>query len=211
MSAAEHFSSRYNTSDIPGPDGQAVSSSTAVLSPHGQGASSTSTGPGPNGQMDFSSSSTVTGRRPPAANGGQPAAKPGGRLASQLPFFFQFLLQCYQGVVNPSKVLPASSHGVVYHLRTTGTPITSPFQWLDAEKLVAAKADFMKMEVESIIRRSSSPWASPLHLVKKPYRSWGPCCSFGHLTDVTVPDTYSVIPAFKKSKLVTPIQGYKLR
>jgi hypothetical protein len=34
---------------------------------------------------------------------------------------------------------------------------------LYAEKLAAAKADFMKMEAESIIRRSSSPWASILY------------------------------------------------
>jgi hypothetical protein len=73
-----------------------------------------------------------------------------------------------------------------------------PFQWLDAEKLAAAKADFMEMEAESILRQSSSPWASPLNLVKKPYRSWGPCCDFGYLNNVTVPDTYTVIPTFKK-------------
>jgi hypothetical protein len=131
-------------------------------------------------------------------------------LASQLPIFFQLLLHCYQDMVNPSKVLPASSHAVVHHLRTTGRPIASPFQWLDAEKLAAAKADFMKMEAEGIIHRSSSPWASPLSLVKKPDRFWGPCCDFGHLNNVTVSDNYTVIPTLKKIKLVTPIQGYKL-
>ncbi len=36
MSAAEHFSSRYNTSAVPGPDDQAISSSTAVPGLHGQ-------------------------------------------------------------------------------------------------------------------------------------------------------------------------------
>jgi hypothetical protein len=55
MSAAEHFSSRYNTSAVPGPDGQAVSSSTAVPGPHGQAAFSPSTGPGPDGQAVSSS------------------------------------------------------------------------------------------------------------------------------------------------------------
>jgi hypothetical protein len=88
-------------------------------------------------------------------------AKLGSRLASQLPIFFQLLLQRYQDMVNPSKVLLASSHAVVHHLRTTGRPIASPFQWLDAEKLAAAEVDNMKMEAEGIIRRSRSPWASP--------------------------------------------------
>ncbi len=36
FSAAEHFSSRYNTSAVLGPDDQAISSSTAVPRPHGQ-------------------------------------------------------------------------------------------------------------------------------------------------------------------------------
>jgi hypothetical protein len=142
MGAAEHFSTRYVTS-VPGSDGQAVSSPSAGPGPDGQAVSSPSTGPGPDGQAVSSLSSTVTGCRSSAADG--------GRLASRLPIFFQLLLQRYQDVVNPSKVLPASSHGVVHHLRTTGPPIASPFRRLDAEKLAAAKADFMKMEAEGII------------------------------------------------------------
>ncbi len=39
MSAAEHFSGRYNTSAVPGPDGQAASSATTVPGPHGWAAS----------------------------------------------------------------------------------------------------------------------------------------------------------------------------
>jgi hypothetical protein len=65
-----------------------------------------------------------------------------------------------------------------------------PFLWLDAEKLADAKADFMKMEAEGIIRRSSSPWTSPPHLVKKPDRSWRPFGDFRCLNNVTVPDIY---------------------
>jgi hypothetical protein len=45
----------------------------------------------------------------------------------------------------------------------TRPPIALPFRWLDAEKLAAAKADFMKMEAEGIIRRSTSQWTSSLH------------------------------------------------
>jgi hypothetical protein len=93
----------------------------------------------------FSSTPTVTGHQLPAAGGGQVTAKPGCCPASQIPIFFQILLQCYQDVANPSKVLPASSHGVVHHLRTTGLSIALPFWWLDAEKLAAAKVDFLEM------------------------------------------------------------------
>jgi hypothetical protein len=62
-------------------------------------------------------------------------------VAAQLPIFFQLLLQRYQDVVNPSKVLVALSHRVFHHLRMEGPPIAL----LDAENLAAAKADFIKM------------------------------------------------------------------
>jgi hypothetical protein len=35
-------------------------------------------------------------------------------------------------VVNPSKVLPQTSHGVEHHLETRGPLVTSPFRQLDA-------------------------------------------------------------------------------
>jgi hypothetical protein len=183
------------SSAVPGPLGQAASSS-AVPGPLGQAASSTSAVPGPHGQAasssSFSSSPTFTGYRKSAADGGQAAAKLGSHIASQFPIFFQILLQRYQDVDNPSKVLPASSHGVVHHLRMTGPPFALPFWRLDAEKLAAAKADFMKMEAEGIIRWSSTPWASPLNLVKKLDGSWRPCSNFFRLNNVNVPDTYTL-------------------
>ncbi len=52
-----------------------------------------------------------------------------------------------------------------------GPPIASPFR-LDAQKLAAAKA---ALERDGIIRWSSSTWASPLHMVKKPDGPWR-CC-----------------------------------
>ncbi len=92
--------------------------------------------------------------------------------------------------MNPSKILPQTSHGVEHHLETRGPPIASPFRRLDSEKLAAAKAEFEALERDRIIRRSSSPWASPLHMVKKPDGSWR-CCDYRRLNNVTVPDTLS--------------------
>jgi hypothetical protein len=39
----------------------------------------------------------------------------------------------------------------MHHIKTTGPPATSRFRRLDAAKLVAAKADFMKLERDGII------------------------------------------------------------
>ena len=50
--------------------------------------------------------------------------------------------------------------------------------------------EFDKMEREGIVRRSTSPWASPLHMVAKKDGSWRPCSDFRQLNIVTEPDQY---------------------
>jgi hypothetical protein len=114
-------------------------------------------------------------------------------LASKLPLLFQLLLQRFNDVVNSYKVLPQTSHGVEHHLETRGPPVASPFRRLDAQKLAAAKAEFAALERDGIIRQSSSPWASPLHMVKKPDGSWRCCGNYRRLNNVTVPETYPLL------------------
>jgi hypothetical protein len=65
-----------------------------------------------------------------------------------------------------------AKHKTVHHIKTTGPPVTARFRRLDASKLAAAKAEFYKLEREGIIRRSSSTWSAPLHMIMKPDGTW---------------------------------------
>ncbi len=56
--------------------------------------------------------------------------------------------------------------------------------------MTTANAEFKQLEEDNIIQRSSSPWSSPLHMVKKADGSWRPCGDFQRLNLVTEPDVY---------------------
>jgi len=56
---------------------------------------------------------------------------------------------------------------VEHHIRVQpGQPISSKFRQLDADKWAATKAEFDQLEAVGIVRRSDSPWSSPLHMVR---------------------------------------------
>jgi hypothetical protein len=56
------------------------------------------------------------------------------------------------------------------------------------------------MESEGIIKRSTSPWAFPLHMVPMKDGSWSPCGDFQMLNLAMEADVYPLLNMLKFSK-----------
>ena len=83
-------------------------------------------------------------------------------IMRHVPADIRELLAEFPGIVRPPDAPPAPSHGVEHVIETSGRPIFSKARRLDSEKLKIAQAEFQQLEKAGIVRRSTSPWASPL-------------------------------------------------
>ncbi|GFR69539.1 transposon Ty3-G Gag-Pol polyprotein [Elysia marginata] len=105
---------------------------------------------------------------------------------------FRKVLQDFPALLQPTFSSTAVKHGVQHHMPTTGPPVHSGARRLAPDKVAVAKKEFMEMEQIGIIRKSNSPWASPLHIVPKPNGGWRPCRDDRCLNNATTPDRYLI-------------------
>lgn len=109
-----------------------------------------------------------------------------------------------------------AKHGIFHYMKTTGPPVHSRFRCLSPEKLQAAKQAYADMDRMGICQKASSPWASPLHLVKKTDGNMADLTSNLHgvkiFSKLDLLKGYFQVPVFPedipKTAVITPFGTY---
>ena len=107
-----------------------------------------------------------------------------------LSSFLSHIEAKYPNCFKPSP-FPNPDNNVLHFIPTLPSqPYRTKHRELPFAKRQAVEREFHELENSGVIRRSSSPWASAIHVVSKPDGSFRPCGDYRFLNSITIHDSY---------------------
>jgi len=96
----------------------------------------------------------------------------------------------FPNLITKATDITPSPHAIHYIPTNPCTPKHSRARPLPFAKRDIVENEFIELEKRGVIRRSSSPWASPIHVVTKKDNSLRPCGDYRSLNIETIHDSY---------------------